>query len=104
MKDMTRYAALAVCVVLLATIVSCAGDRVSRSTGEYIDDSTLATKVKAALHGDPDVSGFQIEVEVFKGVAQLSGFVDTATQKQQAEQIAQNVEGVREVENSLIVK
>jgi osmotically-inducible protein OsmY len=104
MRGVTRYAMLTVCVVLLVAIVSCAGSRESRSTGEYIDDSAIATKVKAALHGDPDVSGFQIEVEVFKGVVQLSGFVDSAAQKQQAEQIAQSVDGVKEVKNSLIVK
>jgi osmotically-inducible protein OsmY len=85
-------------------LLGCAGSRTRASTGEYIDDSAISTKVKTALHADEDVSGFQVNVETFKGVVQLSGFVDTAAQAQKAEQIARRVEGVEEVRNNLTVK
>jgi osmotically-inducible protein OsmY len=85
-------------------LLGCAGTRTRASTGEYIDDSAISTKVKTALHADEDVSGFQVNVETFKGVVQLSGFVDTAAQAQKAEQIARRVEGVEEVRNNLTVK
>jgi osmotically-inducible protein OsmY len=85
-------------------LLGCAGTRTRASTGEYIDDSAISTKVKTALHADEDVSGFQVNVETFKGVVQLSGFVDTAAQAQKAEHIARRVEGVEEVRNNLTVK
>jgi osmotically-inducible protein OsmY len=69
-----------------------------------VDSSVITTKVKTALLADPDVSGLAIEVETFKDVVQLSGFVDTKEQAQKAVEIARNVEGVRSVKNSLIVK
>lgn len=85
-------------------LAGCAGGPTQASTGEYIDDAALTSKVKTALFRDPDVSGFQVKVETFKGQVQLSGFVDTPEQKTQAERVAQSVEGVRSVTNSLIVK
>jgi osmotically-inducible protein OsmY len=85
-------------------VVGCAGNRTSRSTGEFIDDSTIANKVKVALYADKEVSGTQVEVEVYRGTVQLSGFVDHAAQAQKAVQIARGVDGVKEVRNSLIIK
>src|ERR671915_239495 len=91
MRNGFRYATLALCLILVVGFLGCAGSRTRASTGEYVDDSVLSTKVKTALHADEDVSGFQVNVETFKGVVQLSGFVDTAAQAQKAEQIARNV-------------
>jgi osmotically-inducible protein OsmY len=85
-------------------MAACAGDRMNRSAGEAVDDSALATKVKSALIADPVVKGTQVEVEVFKGVVQLSGFVDSTANAQKAVNIARNVQGVKEVRNSMIVK
>lgn len=104
MRNGFRYAPLALCLILVLGLLGCAGSRTRASTGEYIDDSAISTKVKTALHADEDVSGFQVNVETFKGVVQLSGFVDTAAQAQKAEQIARRVEGVEEVRNNLTVK
>jgi osmotically-inducible protein OsmY len=105
MQRRTHFVSLVVCLVWVAVaVIGCAGDRTSRSTGQYVDDSTIANKVKVALVGDKDVKGSQVQVEVFKGVVQLSGFVDTAGQAQKAVQIARNVDGVKEVKNSLVVK
>jgi hyperosmotically inducible periplasmic protein len=84
--------------------LGCAGSRTRDSTGEYVDDSVISGKVKTALHADEDVSGFQVTVETFKNVVQLSGFVDTPAQAQKAEQIARKVQGVQEVRNNIIVK
>ncbi|QYM79823.1 BON domain-containing protein [Horticoccus luteus] len=82
----------------------CAATRTRESTGEYIDDRAISTKVKAALLRDKTVSGFAVEVNVFRGVVQLGGFVDNQTQRQRAEEIARGVAGVQSVENNISVK
>jgi len=99
-----RYASLALCLILIVGFLGCAGNRTRASTGEYVDDSVISAKVKTALHADEDVSGFQVNVETFKGMVQLSGFVDTPAQAQEAEQIARRVQGVQEVRNNITVK
>ena len=104
MQGRVRCISLVMCLVWVIAIAGCAGDRTTRSTGEFVDDSAIANKVKTAFYADPEVKGTQVEVEVFKGVVQLSGFVDNATQAQKAVQIARGVDGVREVRNSMIVK
>jgi len=90
--------------MVIMGIWGCAGSRTSTSTGEYIDDSAIATKAKTALLADEEVSGMQVEVEAFKGVVQLSGFVDSQAQAQKAEQIVRAIDGVKEVKNSIVVK
>lgn len=82
----------------------CASSPTSTSTGEYIDDTATTAKVKAALLADDRVSGLAVNVETFKGVVQLSGFVDNAGQKQLAEQLARQVQGVQGVINNITVK
>ena len=82
----------------------CAGSPTKDSTGQYVDDTTITTKVKSALLGDDSVKSFEISVETFKGVVQLSGFVDTADQKSAAEHDAMAVAGVKDVKNNLTVK
>lgn len=82
----------------------CAGTATRESTGEYVDDSVITTKVKAALLGDRQVSGMSVNVETFKGAVQLSGFVDTEAERMEAERIAAGVSGVRSVSNNIIVK
>lgn len=108
MKHLIKSWALAACLtsttVVTLALVGCAGDRYERSTGEYIDDKTIATKVKSDLFADKSVSGFAVKVESYKGVVQLSGFVDTAAQKNRAGEIARGVKGVKEVKNNIIVK
>jgi osmotically-inducible protein OsmY len=82
----------------------CAATPTSDSTGQYIDDTTITTKVKSALLGDGAVKSLEIKVETVKGVVQLSGFVDTSDQKSAAEKDASAVAGVINVRNDLIVK
>ena len=80
------------------------GTRTHDSTGEYVDDTGITTKVKAALLRDDAVKSFEIKVETMKGVVQLSGFVDNGDQKEAASRDAASVAGVASVSNNLIVK
>jgi len=104
MLTQMRYARIIGCLVILAVMLGCAGDRTTRSTGQTIDDGAVASKVKSALIADPDVHGTQVQVEVYRGVVQLSGFVDRPAEAQRAVAVARNVSGVKEVRNNLIVK
>jgi osmotically-inducible protein OsmY len=83
--------------ILLAVLVACAGGPTTSSTGEYIDDSAITTKVKAGLVADRTVSAYDIKVETFRGTVILSGFVNTEAQKERAITIARSTGGVREV-------
>lgn len=82
----------------------CAGTATRQSTGEYVDDASITTKVKAAFVRDPLVKALDVGVDTFKGVVQLNGFVDTEEQKSRAEQIAAGVAGVSSVKNNVTVK
>jgi len=92
---------------LLATLgilAGCAATPSRESTGEYIDDTAITAKVKSALLADEEVSGTAVNVETFKGVVQLSGFVKSAAEKERAARIAASVKGVKAVRNDLIVR
>ena len=89
----------ALCVTLL--LAACAGTSQKASTGEYIDDTVITTRVKAALVKDPAVSALDVSVESFKGAVQLSGFVKTAEQRERAVKIATETPGVSQVFNSI---
>lgn len=89
---------------LAMTINGCAGGAKHESTGEYLDDTILTTKVKASILGDSKLKLLQINVETYKGVVQLSGFVDTQSAITRAVQLASTVRGVKSVNNSLIVR
>ena len=97
------YAVLTVGLIPM-TWLGCASTATRESTGEYVDDSTVTAKVKTALIKDPVVSAFAVSVETYKGVVQLSGFVNTTTEKTQAESVARGVYGVKSVTNSLVIK
>ncbi len=90
--------------VFVAAMIGCAGSKNQRSTGEYIDDATITTKIKSAFASDPVVDALDIKVKTFRGNVQLSGFADTSEQAVRAEEIAEGVEGVESVENDIIVK
>jgi osmotically-inducible protein OsmY len=104
MKYVTRSLSTVVCLLTMITLMGCAGNRYRESTGEYVDDSTITAKVKAALVADPVVKAAEVNVETFKHVVQLSGFVDSKEQEERAIQVARGVRGVKEVRSSLIVK
>ena len=91
-------------LLMMAAIAGCAGNRTQQSTGEYVDDSAITAKVKTAVLQDPSLKVFEIGVETFKGVVQLSGFVNSAETVNRATQVASSVGGVTSVKNDLIVK
>ena len=91
-------------LLVLAMIAGCASTRTQESTGQYVDDSSITAKVKADILGDPALKVFDIGVETFKGVVQLSGFVNSAEIRNRAAEVAGRVSGVKSVRNSLIVK
>lgn len=79
-------------------------ERTAANVGRAVDDSVITGKVKAALVADPTTKAHQIEVETFKGTVQLSGFVDSAESRSRAAALAKNVEGVKDVKNSLALR
>jgi len=91
-------------LVAIATLAACASTRTQESTGEYVDDSVITTKVKSLLAADDLLKSFQIGVETYKGTVQLSGFVNTQKAVDKAVQITRTVKGVTSVKNDLVVK
>jgi len=91
-------------MVLIATFVACASTSKQESTGEYVDDSVITTKVKSLLAADDFLKSFQISVVTYKGTVQLSGFVSSQQAVDKAVEITRGVKGVKSVKNDLIVK
>ena len=89
---------------LLVSLVACAPTPTREGTGEYIDDSLITSKVKAAFAADPTVKATQVQVETFKGTVQLSGFVDSRESAEKAAEIARNVKGVKSVKNDTVIR
>ena len=104
MKKINMYIRCFVLMMLIATFVACASTPKQESTGEYVDDSVITTKVKSLLAEDDFLKSFQIGVETFKGTVQLSGFVDSQKAVDKAVEITKTVGGVKSVKNNLIVK
>jgi osmotically-inducible protein OsmY len=104
MKKFSSFLRFLLALLIIAALAGCSGSKHYESTGEYIDDSVLTTKVKASILGDSKLKVLQIDVETFKGVVQLSGFVDSQTAADRAVELARKVRGVKQVNNSLIVK
>ena len=90
--------------LLLASLLGCASTAKHEGTGEYVDDSVITTKVKAAIFNEPTLKSAEINVETFKGVVQLSGFVSSSGDISKATQLARGVPGVKSVKNDMRVK
>lgn len=99
-----RVLRMIACLALLSAVAGCAGTQKHESTGQYVDDSVLTTKVKGAIFNDPSLKTLQISVKTYKGVVQLSGFVASQQSVSKAGSLAGGVEGVVSVQNDLIVK
>ena len=104
MKKRYAFIRYVLVLMLIATFVSCASTSEQSSTGEYIDDSVITTKVKSLLAADDFLKSFDIGVETYKGTVQLSGFVGSQAAVDKAVQITRGVGGVKSVKNSLVVK
>ncbi len=90
--------------VLIFALAGCAPTAKHEGTGEFVADSVITTKVKAALAADPDVKATEVNVETFKGTVQLSGFVSSKEAIDKAATIARGVSGVKGVKNDMTVK
>ena len=90
--------------VLLMSVVGCASTSKQEGTGEYVDDTVITTKVKGAIFNEPTLKSAEINVETFKGVVQLSGFVSTQANIYKAAEVARNVNGVTNVKNDMRLK
>ena len=104
MKKRNFFICYLVLLAVIASIVACASTRTQESTGQSVDNSVITTKVKGLLAGDDLLKSFQIGVETYKGVVQLSGFVNSQQAVNKAIEITKSVEGVKSVKNDLIVK
>jgi len=104
MVKLYRILQLLLCIGLLTVFMGCAATQKRESTGQYVDDSIITTKVKAAIYNEASLKTMQINVKTYQGVVQLSGFVDSAQSASKAGEVAGHVEGVKEVKNDLIVK
>lgn len=104
MKRLGKYLSALFLAVTLVSVVGCASTTKQEGTGEYIDDSVITTKVKAALVGDPITKATEINVETFKGVVQLSGFVSSQAAVNKAVELARGVRGVKSVKNDMRIK
>ncbi|MBP8168941.1 MAG: BON domain-containing protein [Azonexus sp.] len=104
MNKFSRYLSALFLAVTLATAVGCASTSKQEGTGEYVDDSVITTKVKAAILGEPSLKVAEINVETFKGVVQLSGFVTSTALANKAVEITRQISGVKSVKNDMRVK
>jgi osmotically-inducible protein OsmY len=104
MTQFKHFPVFFLAVFLALFMVGCASTDTQESFGEYVDDSVITTKVKAALFKEPTLSGFEVNVETFKGRVQLSGFVSSQANIDKAVEIARGVEGVTAVKNDMRVK
>ena len=103
MKNMKFVIALTG-ALMLAIVSGCASTDKAESTGEYIDDSVITTKVKTAIFNEPTLKSAEISVETFKGAVQLSGFVSEPGNIIRAAELARSVKGVTIVKNDMRLK
>ena len=104
MKQLGKYLSAAFLALMLVTAVGCASTATQEGTGQYIDDSVITTKVKAALFNDPTTKATEVNVETFKGVVQLSGFVSSQAASNRAVELTRQVSGVKSVRNDMRLK
>jgi osmotically-inducible protein OsmY len=103
-NSLARRAITAVLLVGMLALTACASTARTEGTGEYVDDTVITTKVKTAVLNDPMLKSAEINVETFKGRVQLSGFVNSQADINQAVKVARGVEGVTSVTNDMKLK
>ena len=103
MRSFNRFATFFF-VIVLASLLGCASTSKQEGTGEYVDDTVITSKVKAAIFNDPSLKSAEINVETFKGVVQLSGFVNSREDINKAAQVARGIQGVTSVKNDMRLK
>jgi len=104
MTQLKKYLSALFMAITLASVVGCASSSKQEGTGEYIDDTAITTKVKAAIFNEATLKSAEINVETFKGVVQLSGFVSSKAAENKAVEVARSVGGVKSVKNDMRLK
>jgi osmotically-inducible protein OsmY len=104
MTNIIRKLATLAGILLMATALGCASTAKQEGTGEYVDDTVITGKVKAAIFNEPTLKSAEINVETFKGVVQLSGFVSSQAAENKAVEVARTVAGVKSVKNDMRLK
>jgi len=104
MTNITRKLASLVGILFVTMALGCASTSKQEGTGEYVDDTVITGKVKTAIFNEPTLKSAEINVETFKGVVQLSGFVSSPANETLAVQVARNVGGVKSVKNDMRLK
>lgn len=104
MKQLSKYFSALFLALTLVFVVGCASTATQEGTGEYVDDSVITTKVKTAIFNEPSLKVAEINVETFKGVVQLSGFVSSQDAANKAIALARGVGGVKSVKNDMRIK
>jgi osmotically-inducible protein OsmY len=104
MKHLIKIFTAFFLALALLTAAGCASTHKHEGTGEYVDDSVITTKVKAAILNEPTLSSAEINVETFKGIVQLSGFVNSKADINKAVAVARSVGGVKSVKDSMQLK
>ena len=104
MTNITRRLVSLAGILFVAMALGCASTAKHEGTGEYVDDTVITGKVKTAIFNEPTLKSAEINVETFKGVVQLSGFVSSAANEAKAVQVAGNVGGVKSVKNDMRLK
>lgn len=104
MSQVTKYLSAVFLAVTLASAVGCSSTAKQESTGEYTDDVMITGKVKAAILGEATLKSAEINVETFKGVVQLSGFISSQDAANKAIALARGVAGVKSVKNDMRIK
>jgi len=104
MKKRNMFIGCLMILMLTAGLVACASTSKQEGAGEYVDDSYITTKVKSSLAADDFLKSFEISVQTYKGIVQLTGFVDSQKAIDKAGEIARSVKGVKSVKNDLNVK
>jgi osmotically-inducible protein OsmY len=104
MKYFNRFIYALFLSLTLLTAAGCASTQKQEGTGEYVDDSVITTKIKAAILNEPSLSSAEINVETFKGEVQLSGYVNSIADITKAVDVAKSVKGVNSVKNDMRLK
>jgi osmotically-inducible protein OsmY len=104
MNKFSKTLSAAFLAISLVSVVGCASTSQQEGTGQYIDDSVITAKVKAAIFEDPTTKASEINVETYKGVVQLSGFVISQDAANRAIELARGVKGVKSVKNDMRLK
>jgi hyperosmotically inducible periplasmic protein len=100
----TRTLATSILAASLIALSGCAVTRGQETVGSYVDDAAITTSVKARFVDNREVDAASIKVETLNGTVMLSGFAKNGTERSTAENIARNVNGVRQVRNEIIVR